>query len=69
MKQPKAPCYKCEDRCAGCHIVCEKHQEFDHLNKMFRAEKLRIAEENRVQNDIEYRRIKMAAEGRTYRRK
>ncbi len=69
MRQPKAPCLNCEIRHLGCHITCEKYQEFDRLNNLFRQEKIRIAEENRVQNDIEHRRIKMASEGRMYRKK
>lgn len=50
-------------------MVCDKYIKFDHECKIFRAEKLRIAEENRVQYDIAHRRIKMAAEGKMYRRK
>ena len=69
MKQPKAPCLNCEDRQVGCHIVCDKYIKFNHECEKFRAEKQRIAEENRIQNEIEHRRIKMASEGRMYRRK
>lgn len=69
MKQPKAPCLNCGDRCVGCHIVCDKYIKYQHECEIFRAEKLRIAEENRIQNEIEHSRIKRAAEGRMYRRR
>lgn len=28
MKNPEAPCYKCEDRVVGCHGTCERYQEY-----------------------------------------
>ena len=37
--------------------------------ELFREEKYRIAEENRIQNEIESRRKKMAAAGQMYRKK
>lgn len=24
----KNPCYNCEDRCAGCHVGCERYKTF-----------------------------------------
>ena len=33
------PCYKCEERCMGCHSYCEKYsafkEEFDSKKKSF----------------------------------
>ncbi len=69
MKQPEAPCLGCEERYIGCHSVCEKYQEFTHLLELWREEKHRTYEENRILNDIEHSRIKRAATGRMRRRR
>jgi hypothetical protein len=69
MKQPKAPCLGCGDRFVGCHGLCDKYIKFNHECEIFRAEKLRISEENRIQNDIEHDRIVKAITGRMYRRR
>lgn len=69
MKQPESPCLGCTDRAIGCHIVCGKYISFSKLCEEFRAEKKRIAEENRILNDIEHDRIVKAATGKMYRRK
>ncbi len=69
MKRPKAPCKDCDSRFVGCHIVCDKYLRFTHDMELFREEKYRIAEENRIQNEIESRRKKMAATGQMYRKK
>ncbi len=29
MKRPNPPCYKCPDRSAECHAVCEKWAEYE----------------------------------------
>lgn len=31
MAYPENPCYKCTDRCVGCHVDCNKY-------RLFRAE-------------------------------
>ena len=71
MKQPEPPCYGCTERVAdpNCHGYCEKYLTFDKLCREFRAEKKRIAEENRILNGIEHDRIVKAATGRMYKRK
>ena len=69
MRQPEAPCKGCEDRFIGCHGLCEKYIEFTHLSELWRKEKIRIAEENRILNDIEHDRIVKAKTGKMYRRK
>lgn len=68
MKQPEAPCLGCPDREVGCHGKCEKYQQFYEECEKIREERKKIAEQNQVQREIEHRRIKMAAEGRFYRR-
>ena len=50
-------------------MTCEKFLKYDAMNKKLQKERIKTAEENRVQNDIEKRRIKMASEGRMYRKK
>ena len=70
-RKPEAPCQGCEDRTVepNCHMTCEKFLKYDAMNKKLQKERIKTAEENRVQNDIEKRRIKMASEGRMYRKK
>lgn len=69
MKRPIAPCKDCEHRFVGCHIVCDKYIQFSHAMEIFREEKYRILEENRIQNEIESRRKRMAATGQFSRRR
>lgn len=69
MKRPIAPCKDCDSRSIGCHAVCEKYIKFNKECEALRKEKQRIAEENRIQNEIESRRKKMAATGQMYRKK
>ena len=72
MRQPEAPCYGCTPdtgRSPTCHSTCEKYIEFVRLSEEWRAEKRKIVEEYQAQYDIEHRRIKMASEGKMYRRK
>ena len=69
MKMPKAPCLGCTDRYVGCHSLCDKYIKFNHECELVREERKRTAEQNQVQRDIEHRRIKMASEGRWFRRK
>lgn len=30
------PCYKCEQRIAGCHTTCEKYKKFNIENKAYK---------------------------------
>jgi len=71
LKQPESPCLGCTERVAdpNCHGYCEKYLTFSKLCEEFRAEKKRIAEANRILNDIEHDRIVKAATGRMYKRK
>lgn len=66
--RPQAPCLGCKDRVAdpNCHTTCEKYIKFDTANKALRAERIRVAEANRVQNEIENRRIDMAKKHKFY---
>lgn len=40
--KPIAPCKDCTDRCIGCHIDCEKYNDFVRKNEIYKAEKLKI---------------------------
>ena len=56
MKEPQAPCLFCDDKKVGCHINCEKYNNFkiehNNWNRTIQIEK------NKEQNlrDIEIRR-------------
>jgi len=72
MRQPEAPCLGCTaetGRSATCHTTCEKYILFSDLVKEWREEKRKAVEEYQAQYDIEHRRIKMASEGKMYRRR
>jgi hypothetical protein len=71
MKKPTSPCMGCEERRAepNCHMTCERYLAFDEECKALRKEKIRIAEEYRIQKEIEHRRIEMAVSGKFYRSK
>jgi hypothetical protein len=42
MIKPIAPCKDCDDRYVGCHIDCEKYNDFVRKNEIYKAEKLKI---------------------------
>lgn len=44
LKNQNAPCYKCEDRIAGCHGSCERYKEW-HENYTDAYEKARAEKE------------------------
>lgn len=71
IRHPESPCLDCPDRCAdpNCHMTCEKYIEFDKECERIRQERYRIAEENRVQEEIIKRRIGLANNGGFYRKK
>ena len=69
MKKPLAPCKDCTNRCVGCHIVCDKYIQFSHEMELFRKEKQRIQEENRILNEIETRRKMLTIKGGFRRKK
>jgi len=69
MKKPTAPCKDCETRYLGCHAECDRYKKFTKESELFREEKYKRQEENRVQNDIENRRKKLAATGQLSRRR
>lgn len=76
-RMPQSPCFDeetgrdCPSRTVepNCHTTCDKYLEFKTKCEKIREDRIRTAEENRVLNEIEHRRIKLAAEGRMYRKK
>lgn len=42
MIKPIAPCKDCTDRYVGCHVDCEKYNDFVRKNEIYKAEKLKI---------------------------
>lgn len=74
MKQPISPCLGCTAETGrsaepNCHMTCKPYLAFNEECKALHKEKLRIAEEYRIQKEIEQRRIKLASEGRFYRKR
>ena len=71
MKKPIAPCKGCQDRVIepNCHITCIRYNEFVKQSEQYREEKYKAIEANRIQNEIENRRKKLAATGQMYRKK
>ena len=71
MTKPESPCLGCPDRCPepNCHTTCEKYLAFDEECKALRKEKIRVAEEYRIQKEIQDRRVRMAMAGKFYRSK
>lgn len=69
MQTPKSPCLNCPDRKVGCHIVCDKYIKYSKVCEEVRKEKMRIAEEYRIQKEIQDRRVRMAMTGKFYRSK
>ena len=41
----KAPCYNCEDRCIGCHSICERYAEFRAYKDMVCSEHAKAVDE------------------------
>ena len=42
----KAPCYNCEERCIGCHSICERYAEFRAYKDMIGKEHAKNVDEN-----------------------
>ena len=41
----KAPCYNCEERCIGCHSICERYAEFRAYKEAVNAEHAKAVDE------------------------
>ena len=68
--KPASPCYGCKDRVADptCHGYCEKYIAYRKECDRICEDNYRISEENRVQNELIKRRIRLAANGGLYRK-
>jgi len=41
----KAPCHNCEDRCIGCHSICDRYAEFRAYKDMISREHVKAVDE------------------------
>lgn len=64
-----APCKGCERREVGCHSVCEEYLTFRRLKDEQKAELVKKAKQEQIQNDIERDRKKKIATGKFWRSK
>lgn len=69
MTKLVAPCRGCEKREVGCHAICEGYLTYRKLKDEQKAEMVKIAKQEQIQNDIERDRKKKIATGKFWRSK
>ena len=57
MKKPKAPCFNCADRFAGCHITCKRYAQFKTEHEKAKEYEQNLTHSYHIIEAIEHKRF------------
>lgn len=71
--KPKSPCYRCEERNAECHSICERYkawsEDIKRINEGINFERMRALQDPRWSNKTSSKYNRIKKQGDKWKRK